>query len=44
MPYIMRTPDEIGGLRLIEPGLGPTTRCRAQGEFIDAYGAVARNG
>ncbi len=46
VPYILRSPDELAscfdGLTLIEPGLVPITRWRAQGEFIDAYGAVAR--
>ncbi|GAA2891142.1 hypothetical protein Acy02nite_74540 [Actinoplanes cyaneus] len=48
VPYILRSPDELvglfDGLSLIEPGLVPITRWRAQGDFIDAYGAVARNG
>lgn len=46
VPYILRSPDELAtcfdGLSVIEPGLVPITQWRAQGEFIDAYGAVAR--
>ncbi|BCY10614.1 SAM-dependent methyltransferase [Actinoplanes sp. L3-i22] len=48
VPYILRSPDELAGcfdgLTLVEPGLVPITRWRAEGEFIDAYGAVARKG
>ncbi|WP_436533496.1 SAM-dependent methyltransferase [Actinoplanes sp. HUAS TT8] len=46
VPYILRSPDELAscfdGLSLITPGLVPITQWRADGEFIDAYGAVAR--
>ncbi|KUL22370.1 SAM-dependent methyltransferase [Actinoplanes awajinensis] len=47
VPYILRGPDELAscfdGLPLIEPGLVPITRWRAEGDFIDAYGAVGRS-
>ena len=48
VPYILRSPDEIGslfdGLELVEPGLVQITKWRPDGEgdWLDAYGAVAR--
>jgi hypothetical protein len=48
VPYILRSPDEIGslfeGLELVEPGLVQITAWRPDGEaeWLDAYGAVAR--
>jgi hypothetical protein len=48
VPYILRSPDEIGslfaGLELVEPGLVQITKWRPEGdaEWLDAYGAVAR--
>ena len=48
VPYILRSPDEIGslfaGLELVEPGLVQITQWRPGGEaeWLDAYGAVAR--
>lgn len=48
VPYILRSPDEIGGLfhglDLLDPGLVQITGWRPQGspEWLDAYGAVAR--
>lgn len=48
VPYILRSPDEIGslfdGLELEEPGLVQITQWRPEGkaEWLDAYGAVAR--
>ena len=48
VPYILRSPDEIGslfeGLEMVEPGLVQITDCRPDGEadWLDAYGAVAR--
>ncbi|MEV0895290.1 SAM-dependent methyltransferase [Actinoplanes sp. NPDC049802] len=48
VPYILRSPDEIGalfeGLTLVEPGLVQITQWRPDGEaeWLDAYGAVAR--
>ena len=48
VPYLLRSPDEIGslfgGLDLVEPGLVPITRWRPDGDadWLDAYGAVAR--
>ncbi|SDT68513.1 SAM-dependent methyltransferase [Actinoplanes derwentensis] len=48
MPYILRSPDEIGGLfsglELVEPGLVQLTGWRPDGEveWLDAYGAVGR--
>jgi hypothetical protein len=47
-PYILRSPDEIGGLfaglDLVDPGLVQITKWRpdGEGEWLDAYGAVAR--
>ncbi|MBB2946655.1 hypothetical protein FB565_006423 [Actinoplanes lutulentus] len=48
VPYILRSPDEIGslfdGLELVEPGLVQITNWRPddEAEWLDAYGAVAR--
>jgi hypothetical protein len=48
VPYILRSPEEIGslfdGLEPVEPGLVQITRWRPEGEpeWLDAYGAVAR--
>ncbi|GIE36757.1 hypothetical protein Ait01nite_098020 [Actinoplanes italicus] len=48
VPYILRSPDEIGslfeGLDLLEPGLVqlPQWRPDDEPEWLDAYGAVAR--
>jgi hypothetical protein len=48
VPYILRSPEEIGslfdGLELVEPGLVQITNWRPDGEaeWLDAYGAVAR--
>ncbi|WP_328475185.1 SAM-dependent methyltransferase [Actinoplanes sp. NBC_00393] len=48
VPYILRSPDEIGslfdGLELVEPGLVQIPQWRPDGEaeWLDAYGAVAR--
>jgi hypothetical protein len=48
VPYILRSPDEIGrlfdGLEMVEPGLVQITGWRPSGdaEWLDAYGAVAR--
>jgi hypothetical protein len=48
VPYILRSPDEIGslfdGLEMEEPGLVQITQWRPGGEaeWLDAYGAVAR--
>ncbi|WP_229068437.1 SAM-dependent methyltransferase [Actinoplanes sp. DH11] len=48
VPYILRSPDEIGslfdGLTMIEPGLVqiPGWRPDGEAEWLDAYGAVAR--
>ncbi|SNR67673.1 SAM-dependent methyltransferase [Actinoplanes regularis] len=48
VPYILRAPDEIGGLfaglEMVEPGLVQITGWRPDGEaeWLDAYGAVAR--
>jgi hypothetical protein len=48
VPYVLRSPDEIGslfaGLDLVEPGLVQITNWRPDGaaEWLDAYGAVAR--
>jgi hypothetical protein len=48
VPYILRSPDEIGslfdGLELVEPGLVqlPAWRPDGETEWLDAYGAVAR--
>jgi hypothetical protein len=48
VPYVLRSPDEIGslfeGLEPVEPGLVQITRWRPDGEaeWLDAYGAVAR--
>ncbi|MEU4215426.1 SAM-dependent methyltransferase [Actinoplanes sp. NPDC026623] len=48
VPYILRSPDEIGslfdGLEMEEPGLVQITQWRPDGEaeWLDAYGAVAR--
>ena len=48
VPYILRSPEEIGslfdGLELIEPGLVQITGWHPAGEpeWLDAYGAVAR--
>jgi hypothetical protein len=48
VPYILRSPEEIGslfdGLELVEPGLVQITQWRPDGEaeWLDAYGAVAR--
>jgi hypothetical protein len=48
VPYILRSPDEIGslfdGLDMVEPGLVQITNWRPDGEaeWLDAYGAVAR--
>ena len=48
VPYILRSPDEIGslfdGFEMVEPGLVQITRWRPDGdaEHLDAYGAVAR--
>ena len=48
VPYILRSPEEIGslfaGLELVEPGLVQITKWRPDGEadWLDAYGAVAR--
>ncbi|HEY0536618.1 MAG TPA: SAM-dependent methyltransferase [Actinoplanes sp.] len=48
VPYILRSPDEIGrlfdGLEMVEPGLVQITGWRPTGEaeWLDAYGAVAR--
>ncbi|MFI7542342.1 SAM-dependent methyltransferase [Actinoplanes sp. NPDC049599] len=48
VPYILRSPAEIGGLfdglELVEPGLVQITGWRPEGEpeWLDAYGAVAR--
>jgi hypothetical protein len=47
-PYILRSPEQIGGLfdglELVEPGLVQITQWHADGdaEWLDAYGAVAR--
>ena len=47
-PYILRSPEQLGslfdGLTLIEPGLVQITKWRpeGEGEWLDAYGAVAR--
>jgi hypothetical protein len=48
VPYILRSPDELGslfdGLDLVEPGLVQITKWRPEGEaeWLDAYGAVGR--
>ena len=48
VPYILRSPDEIGslfdGLDMVEPGLVQITNWHPDGEpeWLDAYGAVAR--
>jgi hypothetical protein len=48
VPYILRSPEEIGGLfhglDMLDPGLVPITRWRPAGDpvWLDAYGAVAR--
>jgi hypothetical protein len=48
VPYILRSPDQIGGLfdglDLVEPGLVQITKWRPDtaAEWLDAYGAVAR--
>ena len=48
VPYILRSPDEIGslfqGLEMVEPGLVQITGWHPDGEaeWLDAYGAVAR--
>ena len=48
VPYILRSPDEIGslfdGLDMVEPGLVQITNWRPDGEaeWLDAYGAAAR--
>jgi hypothetical protein len=48
VPYILRSPDEIGslfdGLDLVEPGLVQITNWRpdTEAEWLDAYGGVAR--
>jgi hypothetical protein len=48
VPYILRSPEEIGslfnGLDMVEPGLVQITNWRPDGdaEWLDAYGAVAR--
>ncbi|MEU8607225.1 SAM-dependent methyltransferase [Actinoplanes sp. NPDC048791] len=48
VPYVLRSPDEIGslfdGLEMVEPGLVQITDWRPDGkaEWLDAYGAVAR--
>jgi hypothetical protein len=46
VPYILRSPEMLAscfeGFEIVEPGLVPITRWRSEGEFIDAYGAVAR--
>lgn len=48
VPYVLRTPDEIGslfdGLDMVEPGLVQITSWHPDGEaeWLDAYGAVAR--
>jgi hypothetical protein len=48
VPYILRSPEQIGGLfdglELVEPGLVQITQWRVDGdaEWLDAYGAVAR--
>ncbi|RSM69622.1 S-adenosyl methyltransferase [Actinoplanes sp. ATCC 53533] len=48
VPYLLRSPDEIGslfdGLDLVEPGLVQITNWRPDtaAEWLDAYGAVAR--
>jgi hypothetical protein len=48
VPYVLRSPDEIGGLfdglEMVEPGLVQITGWRPSGEaeWLDAYGAVAR--
>lgn len=48
VPYILRSPEEIGslfeGLELVEPGLVQITDWRPEVavEWLDAYGAVAR--
>ena len=47
VPYILRSPEEIGslfdGLEMVQPGLVQITSWRPQGEagWLDAYGAVA---
>jgi hypothetical protein len=48
VPYLLRSPDEIGslfdGLELVDPGLVQLTNWRpdAETEWLDAYGAAAR--
>jgi hypothetical protein len=48
VPYILRSPDEIGsvfaGFDMVEPGLVQITNWHPDGEaeWLDAYGAVAR--
>jgi hypothetical protein len=48
VPYILRSPEEIGslfeGLEMVEPGLVqiPSWRPTGEAEWLDAYGAVAR--
>ena len=48
VPYVLRSPDEIGslfdGLELVDPGLVQITAWHPTGEpeWLDAYGAVAR--
>lgn len=48
VPYILRSPDDIGslfeGLEMVEPGLVQITKWHPDGEaeWLDAYGAVAR--